>query len=137
MGPLRWHPQVRVACVDASAMNTEVERKRLAGVPELLVRPVAAPGPLPTVLWFHGLAADKDVHLAELRRFAATGLLAVGVDAVGHGERRLSDFEQQFARSPEDSLPLFKSLVARTLGSITQADRTSVASGLKRLLQDW
>ena len=34
---------------------------------------------------------------AELRRFAATGLLAVGVDAVGHGERRLSDFEQQFA----------------------------------------
>jgi hypothetical protein len=88
--PPRWHSQVRAACADVSAMNTEVERKRLAGVPVLLVRPVAARGPLPTVLWFHGLAADKEVHLPELHRFAATGLLAVGVDAVGHGERRLA-----------------------------------------------
>ena len=47
----------------------------------MLVRLSAAPGPLPTVLWFHGLAADKEVHLPELHRFAATGLLAVGVDA--------------------------------------------------------
>lgn len=110
-------------------MTSGVERKLLAGVPVLLVRPVAAPGPLPTVLWFHGLAADKDVHLPELRRFAATGLLAVGVDTVGHGERRLPDFEQQFARLPEDSLPLFTSLVARTVSEVPVLIDALIAGG--------
>ncbi|MBL8424585.1 MAG: alpha/beta fold hydrolase [Candidatus Accumulibacter phosphatis] len=111
-------------------MNTEVEHTRLAGVPLLLVRPVAARGSLPTVLWFHGLAADKEVHLPELHRFAATGLLAVGVDAVGHGERRLADFEQQFARSPEDCLPLFKSLVAHTVAEVPALIDALIAGGL-------
>jgi uncharacterized protein len=34
---------------------------------------------------------SKETHLPELERFARAGILAVGVDAAGHGERRVAD----------------------------------------------
>jgi hypothetical protein len=43
------------------------------------------------VLFYHGLHSDKDTHRKELESLAAHGFLAVGVDAVGHGERRIPD----------------------------------------------
>ncbi|MBK8384811.1 MAG: prolyl oligopeptidase family serine peptidase [Candidatus Accumulibacter sp.] len=66
----------------------------------------------------HGLGADKELHRSDLQRFAAAGLLAIGVDAVGHGQRRLPDFEQQFAQPPAQRERLFNTLVAQTVAEL-------------------
>lgn len=58
----------------------------LGDVSALIVRPADNATPLPTVLWYHGLGTDKDLHLPELQCFTTTGFLAVGIDAVGHGD---------------------------------------------------
>ena len=108
----------------------ERERTLLAGVPVLLVRPVSLRAPAPTVLWFHGLGADKDVHLPELHRFAEVGLVAVGVDAVGHGERRPTTDEHQLARSPNDGLRTFESLVAGTVAEVPALIDALIERGL-------
>ncbi|HYO54587.1 hypothetical protein [Archangium sp.] len=50
-----------------------------------------------TVLFFHGLGGSKEVNERELGVFADRGLFAVGLDAVGQGERRYPDFEARFA----------------------------------------
>lgn len=113
-----------------SVISTPVERRLFAEVPVLIVRPVGATLPLPTVLWFHGLGADKELHLPELQRFAAAGFLAVGVDAVGHGQRRLLDFEQQFAQPPAQRQQLFNTLVARTVAELPGLLDALVDSGL-------
>lgn len=60
--------------------------------PLLIVEPDGAPRA--TLLWYHGLHADKETHRPELERFAAAGIRAVGVDAVGHGERALIGVEE-------------------------------------------
>ncbi|WP_300449648.1 dienelactone hydrolase family protein [Accumulibacter sp.] len=97
-----------------------IERTLLAGVPALLVRPAAIRERAPTVLWYHGFGADKDTHLPELRRFANAGLLAVGVDAVDHGERRAAaaDLAQGTARSAADSERAFELLVGGTVAEV-------------------
>jgi dienelactone hydrolase len=62
---------------------------RYRGTPEL----AAERG---TVLLYHGFGGTKervDVYLAAL---AEAGFLGVGLDAVGHGERRYPDFETTF-----------------------------------------
>lgn len=46
-----------------------------------------------TVLVYHGLGACKEVQVKECAWLASAGLLAASVDAVGHGERRLPDFD--------------------------------------------
>jgi dienelactone hydrolase len=46
------------------------------------------------VLFYHGLQSDKETHRKELESLAANGFLAVGVDAVGHGERRIPDLSE-------------------------------------------
>ena len=55
------------------------------------------------VLVFHGLGAAKDVHLKELESLAAQGFLAVGIDNVGHGERRYPDFSTRFSPTNPES----------------------------------
>ncbi len=44
-----------------------------------------------TVLLYPGFSATKEVQRLETAALARTGLLAVAVDAVGHGERRWDD----------------------------------------------
>jgi alpha-beta hydrolase superfamily lysophospholipase len=56
-----------------------------------------------TVLFWHGLNASKDVQSKELHSLAAEGFLAIGLDNAGHGERRLSDFDQRFDAEPEST----------------------------------
>ncbi len=59
-----------------------------------------------TFLFYHGLGANKETNLKELDSIANRGFLAVGIDAVGHGERRWEDFEERLASdnpSMEDS----------------------------------
>ncbi len=100
-------------------MTVDFRRTELAGVPVLIARAAAAASaPSPAVLWFHGLAADKEVHRPELYAFARAGLLAVGVDAVGHGERRWPDLDERLAASPSDAGRVFDSLVAQTAAEV-------------------
>ena len=60
-----------------------------AGIPLLTLAESA--GPRAAVLFYHGLHSEKATHRKELDSLAARGFLAVGVDAVGHGERRIVD----------------------------------------------
>ncbi len=94
------------------------DRRRLGPAPALLVRQEGLPLPLPTVLVYHGLGADKDVQQRELVTLAEAGFLAVGIDAAGHGERRLADFEARFAGPWEEVEPLFLSLVTETAAEV-------------------
>lgn len=47
-----------------------------------------------TVLFYHGLGASKEVHLAEIERLVSAGFLVIAVDAVGHGQRRDPELER-------------------------------------------
>ncbi|MCY1023346.1 alpha/beta fold hydrolase [Pyxidicoccus sp. MSG2] len=71
----------------------------LAGAPALAVHVDSREEALRrgAVLFFHGLGVSKEVNTAELSAFAARGLYAVGVDAVGHGARRYPDFDVRFS----------------------------------------
>lgn len=67
-----------------------IERRfSFAGIPLLTLTTDSSPRP--AVLFYHGLHSDKDTHRKELQSLAARGFLAVGVDAVGHGERRIEN----------------------------------------------
>lgn len=76
--------------------------------------PVGRPGG-PVVLVYHGLGSHKEVQLKELNWLADAGFLAIGVDAVGHGERRWPDFE---ARMRTGSRAALNEMVQRTVDEI-------------------
>ena len=80
-------------------MSLHTARLSLADAPVLTVHRGSREEALSrgAVLFFHGLGASKEVHERELILFAEHGLFAVGVDAVGHGERRYPDFDARFA----------------------------------------
>lgn len=69
-----------------------------AGIPLLAVSKDGRPRP--TVLFYHGLHTDKDTHRRELESLAARGFLALGVDAAGHGGRRMPDLSGFVNRGP-------------------------------------
>jgi dienelactone hydrolase len=56
-----------------------------------------------TVLFYHGFGGTKEKPGAYLDAIAAAGLLAVSVDAIGHGERRYPDFASKFSDERWDS----------------------------------
>jgi dienelactone hydrolase len=67
-----------------------VERRfTFAGIPLLTL--AESDEPSPAVLFYHGLHSSKDTHRKELESLAAHGFLAVGVDAIAHGERGIPD----------------------------------------------
>jgi hypothetical protein len=88
----------------------------LGPAPALIVRPEGEPRA--ALLWYHGLGVSKETHQPELERFARAGILAVGVDAAGHGERRLPDFEERFAPPREVIEPLLYQLVGDSVAEI-------------------
>jgi dienelactone hydrolase len=94
------------------------DRRHLGSAPALLVRQEEIPLPLPAVLVYHGLGADKEVQQKELVTLAEAGFLAVGIDAAGHGERRLPDFEARFAGSRAEIEPLLFALVTETVAEV-------------------
>jgi pimeloyl-ACP methyl ester carboxylesterase len=71
--------------------------------------------PRGTVLVYHGLFASKDGQGKELASLARRGLRAVGVDAVGHGERHDPDMGALLER--EGARPMLD-LVGRTVDEI-------------------
>lgn len=69
-----------------------------AGIPLLAVSSDGRPRP--TVLFYHGLHTDKETHRRELESLARRGFLALGVDAAGHGARRMPDLRGFVNRGP-------------------------------------
>jgi dienelactone hydrolase len=70
----------------------------IAGVPALVRfrgSPEAA-AERGTVLYYHGFGGDKGRCEPYLTALAEAGFLAVSLDAVGHGDRRLDDFDVIF-----------------------------------------
>lgn len=101
-------------------MSVFFEKRRIGAAPALIARPSSARLPLPTVLWFHGFTAGKATHRPELATLAKAGFLAVGIDAAGHGERRLPDFDERFseARTQDETDREFYALVAETAAEV-------------------
>lgn len=93
-------------------------------VPLLVASLEEVRGPLPLVLWFHGFGVDKEVHRPELERIASAGFLAVGVDAAGHGERRLPDLAERQAAPREQALRTMIELAEQTASEVPGIVRT-------------
>ncbi len=79
-------------------MDLKMSRLSLASAPVLVVfgdspEERAKRG---TILFYHGFGESKDGYVSVLQRLAAAGFLAVGVDGIGHGERRYPDFRERF-----------------------------------------
>lgn len=110
-------------------MPITFEKRTAAGVPLLLARPEGRSGPLPLVLWFHGFGVDKEVHRPELERIAEAGFLAVGVDAAGHGERRLPDLDARIDAPREEALRTAVELAARTAAEVPAVVRALAEDG--------
>jgi uncharacterized protein len=68
------------------------------------------------VLFFHGLGAGKAMHRDELALVAGQGYVAVGIDAVGHGERRDPGALARLAG--RDPNAVFLELVAETADEV-------------------
>jgi dienelactone hydrolase len=104
--------------------------RTIGGVPLLLATPDDAAGPLPAVLWFHGFGVDKETHRTELRQLAEAGFLAVGVDAAGHGARRLPELDARQAAPHEEALRTMVELASRTAEEVPNVVRGLVEEGL-------
>ncbi|MBK7236863.1 MAG: dienelactone hydrolase family protein [Sterolibacteriaceae bacterium] len=119
-----------VASAEGLILGVSLERMWLGQVPALVVRPDGMDAQLPTVLWFHGLTADKELHQPELERFAASGFLAVGIDSAGHGERRMPDLDSRFSQPREVTGRLFYALVAQTVAEVPRIIDTLIDRGM-------
>jgi len=104
--------------------------RRVGEAPLLLAVPAGVSPPLPTALWFHGLSVDKETHRKELERIAGAGFLAVGVDAAGHGERRLPDLDARIDVSREETIRFMLGLVEETAREVPGIVRALVDEGL-------
>ena len=111
-------------------MSISFHPRTIGGVPLLLATPDDAAGPLPAVLWFHGFGVDKETHRKELRQLADAGFLAVGVDAAGHGERRLPDLDARQAAPHAQALRTMVELASRTADEVPNVVGGLVDDGL-------
>ncbi len=111
-------------------MAITFQTRTVGGVPLLLALPADAAGPLPLVPWFHGFGVDNGTHRKELRQLAEAGFLAVGVDAAGHGARRLPDLDARQAAPHEQALRTMIELAAQTADEVPGVVRALVDEGL-------
>ncbi len=83
-----------------------ITRIRLGEVPALAAFDATAEAAATrgTVLVYHPLGADKSLHADDLERLAARGFLAIGVDAIAHGERRVPGAYARFRADPYGAL---------------------------------
>lgn len=96
-------------------MSAPAYARTIAGVPVLIAEPVPSGGPMPVVIWHHGFSADALAHAGELERCAASGFLAVGVDAHGHGSRIDHLRAGRITASSGGAFPVMLDVVERTL----------------------
>jgi len=73
-----------------------------------------------TILFSHGLCASKDHQKKEILSLAQSGYLAVGIDNIGHGERRFGDFDERFSSQNPNMEANFLDAVKNTAEEIPQ-----------------
>jgi len=71
-----------------------------------------------TILLFHGLGSTKERNAKELAGLACAGFLAVGIDNVGHGERRYPDYDQKFSSREGNFNQNFLSAIKETIDEV-------------------
>jgi uncharacterized protein len=90
-----------------------------------------------TVLLYHGFGGSRERVAYYAAALAGAGFLAVSVDAVGHGERRLPDFDlvfsdQRWDREFEATETDFLRLIDDTAGEVPSIIDDLAARGLAR-----
>lgn len=80
-------------------MKLILEKRKLATAPAILVHQEDRDKAVEQgcILFYHGLTVNKEINLKELTSLAEQGFLAIGIDNIGHGERRYPDFEERFS----------------------------------------
>jgi dienelactone hydrolase len=83
-----------------------MERLRFGEIPALVASrgDPASAARRGTIVLYHPLGKDKDVHAGDLERLAGAGFLAIGVDAIAHGERRVAYGMMRFLADPIGAL---------------------------------
>ena len=102
-------------------MPLSQEVTTIASVPAVLffhdaIQPCAERG---TMLFYHGFGGNKEKVEAHLVSLAQAGFLAIGLDAVGHGQRRLPHFaelfnDERWANEPEATEADYLAIVRQT-----------------------
>jgi uncharacterized protein len=70
------------------------------------------------ILCYHGLTSSKDDWLHDLEIITAKGLVVVGVDNAGHGERKDPDFEHKYSGNNPDFWKNFVAAIQATANEI-------------------
>lgn len=82
------------------------------------------------ILFFHGLGVSKEANQKELEDLAGHGFLAVGIDNVGHGERRYINFETRLTRQNPNFSQDFLNAVRETAADVPNILDALTAEGL-------
>jgi dienelactone hydrolase len=108
-----------------------VQHEPLAGVPALLVSdgPPAEAARRGAVLVLHGLGGHKGIQEPELHVLARAGLLAVGLDCVGHGDRAWPDLQARFDAGGEVAARAFREVVGGTVAEVPAVVDALLARG--------
>lgn len=93
-----------------------IQRQNIQGIPVIIIykdqlRPAVGKG---CILCYHGLTSSKDVWIHDLELIAEQGFVVVGVDNVGHGERKDPDFNHKYSQDNPDFWKNFVSSVQAT-----------------------
>jgi uncharacterized protein len=115
-------------------MNLNTMRTRLADVPAVLYfrESLEKAGEKGTILFYHGLLSTKDANGKELSSIASHGFLAVGLDNIGHGERRFPDFDEYFTSKNADFGTRFIKAVQDTVNEIPAIIDELIARGYSK-----
>lgn len=82
-----------------------------------------------TVLFYHGLGSSKDQQHKELCSLAERGFLAIGVDNIGHGERRYADFDWRFSGANPHAERALLEAVAQTALEVPKLVQALIEAG--------
>ncbi|HLZ61220.1 MAG TPA: dienelactone hydrolase family protein [Ktedonosporobacter sp.] len=113
-------------------MAIQQQRLWLTSAPALVMYTHQTPaesGTHGTILFYHDHGASKEHNEADLARFAQAGFLAVGLDNVGHGERRYSDSDRRFSAPGHSMEAEFLSAVHATASEVPAVIDTLISRG--------
>jgi alpha-beta hydrolase superfamily lysophospholipase len=94
----------------------KIERRTFKNIPTVLLyeRRLAEAAQKGCILCYHGLTASKDVWHHDLKEVVQHEFLVVGVDSVGHGERRYTDFDKRLSQTSPQFGKEFLNIVSET-----------------------
>ncbi len=112
-------------------MKLQHKTARIADIPALIYfseSPEKA-GERGTILLYHGLGASKEKNAKELASLACAGFLAIGIDNVGHGERRYADYDHKFSSWEGDFEQNFLTAIRETVDEVPRLFDTLIEMG--------